>query len=439
MQDLFGPGTSAYGRDRGVGAVRGVDRVDRATHSVGLTRSVGTGHVASLLGRAGRFSSARRGYTDDVDAGTRSVLVGRYEIGPLIGRGGMAEVRRGFDRVLMRAVAVKCFDPAGVSARGRARFEAEARLAASVSHPNVVAVYDVGIDGDMPFLVMECLPGTTLADAIRSGPMGVPRVIAIARELLSALAAAHDCGVVHRDLKPGNVLFTDNGHVKLADFGIATSPEAGDLTETGMVLGTPAYLAPERIRGEPATARSDLYSVGVMCYEALSGVRPFGGESSVAVAYAVTHAPVRPLHVVRPDVPRAVADVVMCAMARNPDDRFDSARALASALGLAAERPAADHDATMPLVISTPDATEMLPVVDAPVRVHRASRRRRRVLAPTFGVLALLTLLVGGLLVSRRDSAVATRQPARTSSTTTASLPPRLAAPFDELQRAVRP
>src|SRR5262249_18507802 len=148
---------------------------------------------------------------------------------------------------------------------GRARFEVEARLAAAVTHPNVVLIYDVGVDDGVPFLVMECLPGNTLADEIRGGPLPIDRVRTTARAVLDALAAAHALGVLHRDLKPANVLMTADGRPKLTDFGIATSETVNELTASGLVVGTPAYIAPERVEGKSATVQSDLYSVGVMC------------------------------------------------------------------------------------------------------------------------------------------------------------------------------
>ena len=224
----------------------------------------------------------RPGYAGLVGVATPAVLAGRYELGPVLGRGGMGEVRRAYDQRLSRYVAVKLF-PLLESARDRARFEAEARAAAAVTHPNVVAVHDVGTD-PVPFLVMECLKGGTLADELRREPLPVERALAIVDEILAGLGAAHAKGVIHRDLKPANVLFTDDGRPKLGDFGIAISLDAVTLTETGIVIGTPAYVAPERLEGEHATVESDLYSVGVMLYEALAGRRPFDGDSPLAVA-----------------------------------------------------------------------------------------------------------------------------------------------------------
>jgi len=225
------------------------------------------------------------------------VLIGnRYELGPLLRRGGMADVHAGHDQRLERQVAVKLLRP-DMAERDdvRLRFESEARAAARLSHPNAVAVFDTGEHDGQPYIVMERLPGRTLADVIAQGPVSPTWLVPVATGVLSALGAAHDAGIVHRDVKPGNILLTDDGTAKIADFGIAKSAEmvtgtAGgsvDLTLTGQLVGTPAYLAPERLAGAPATFLSDLYSMGVVLYEALAGVKPFTGDSFIAVAQAV--------------------------------------------------------------------------------------------------------------------------------------------------------
>ena len=193
------------------------------------------------------------------DALTGRRLGGRYLIGARLGGGGMAIVYRALDERLDRDVAVKVLDTMrGADSEQQARFEIEARAAASITHPNVVAVHDVGIEGDppnvVPYIVMECLPGRTLADEFAAGPLTAARAHAVLDEILAALGAAHAKGVLHRDIKPGNVLLDEGGRAKLADFGIARITP-GDLTLTGMVMGTPAYLAPERVAGRPATVR----------------------------------------------------------------------------------------------------------------------------------------------------------------------------------------
>ena len=284
------------------------------------------------------------------------LISGRYRVGDLLGRGGMAEVYDAFDERLHRPVAVKVVR-ASMAARDDVvrRFEEEARAAASLSHPNVVTVFDWGEDVDgRPFLVMERLPGETLADRVAAGrgePLDPDWVKRMAGDVLLALGAAHAAGIVHRDIKPGNVLIGYDGCAKVADFGIAKSIMSdGDETTTGMLIGTPAYLAPERIDGDPATPASDIYAVGVLLYEALTGAKPFGGDTPVAIAYAIRHSRPTPLAVARPDLPAALVAAVDRAMSPNPAIRFESAADMLAALDgdgdqttTAAAAPAADH------------------------------------------------------------------------------------------------
>ena len=241
----------------------------------------------------------------------------------------MGEVRRAHDRRLDRDVAIKFLRP-GLAAQPhiRDRFESEARNAAQLTHPNVVTVLDSGeIDGQ-PYMVMECLPGRTLKDALVDGPLGEQQAKAVARDILSALAAAHELGIVHRDVTPANILLTDDGRAKIADFGIAKSLEAGSQTLVGQVLGTPSYLAPERVRGEPATPSADVYALGVVLYEALSATKPFRRDSAVASARAVLSTMPAPLHDLRPDIDPAFAAAIDRAMAKDPAARPASAAAM---------------------------------------------------------------------------------------------------------------
>ena len=267
---------------------------------------------------------------------TGTLLADRYEVGPLLGRGGMAEVYAGTDRRLHRPVAIKLLTPeTAARADVRTRFEAEARAAASLSHPGAVAVYDTGEHDGFPYIVMERLPGETLADRIAAGTVGAAWLATIADEVLAALGAAHAAGLVHRDVKPANILLTADGRAKVADFGIAKSFEAAggaDLTGTGQLLGTPAYLAPERLDGAPASPRSDLWSLGVVLYEALTGAKPFTGDTALATARAVSSGAHRPLSEARPDLDPALAAAVERAMDSDPDRRFSSAAEMAAAL-----------------------------------------------------------------------------------------------------------
>ncbi|MGI8810486.1 MAG: serine/threonine-protein kinase [Acidimicrobiales bacterium] len=266
-----------------------------------------------------------------------SVIAGRYRVEGPLGRGGMSEVRAGTDLRLQRPIAVKFLLPE-MAARDdiRPRFEAEARAAASLSDPHAVAVYDTGEHEGQPYIVMERLPGETLGDRIAAGPVDPDWLRRVAVEVLGALAAAHKVGLVHRDVKPGNILLTADNHAKIADFGIAKSLEGSsgsrDLTGTGQLLGTPAYLPPERLDGAPATAKSDLYSLGVVLYEALSGRRPFPGDTPLAAARAIMAGEFPPLREIRPGLDPALVTTVERAMATDPARRFDSAGAMAAAL-----------------------------------------------------------------------------------------------------------
>jgi len=265
-----------------------------------------------------------------------SVLADRYEVGELLGRGGMADVHAGTDLRLNRPVAVKLLQP-HMAARPdvRTRFEAEARSAARLTSPHAVAVYDTGEQDGIPYIVMERLPGETLADRIAAGPLDPEEVRRLALEVLAALAEAHRAGLVHRDVKPGNILLTADGHAKIADFGIAKSVQESSLAEltvTGQVLGTPAYLAPEQVDGDGATPRSDVWALGVVLYEALTGVKPFAGSTAMAVARSVASGAHRPLGEVRPDLDPGLVAVVERALATDPARRFASAADMAAAL-----------------------------------------------------------------------------------------------------------
>ncbi|WAM13674.1 serine/threonine-protein kinase [Rhodococcus sp. JS3073] len=261
-----------------------------------------------------------------------AVLAGRYELRGVLGRGGMADVHDGWDLRLQRPVAIKVLRPELASAPDtRRRFEAEARLAATLNHPNVVAVHDCGEDAGVAFIVMERLPGRTLADEIAAGPVPDARVRSVLADVLAAVAAAHGAGILHRDIKPGNVLFTAEGTVKVTDFGIAKSA-ASDHTATGQVLGTVAYLSPDRILGTPATTADDLYAVGVVGYEALAGHRPFTGDNILSLARAITDGAPRPLRETRPDADPHLVHTIERAMARDPQQRYADARVMRAAV-----------------------------------------------------------------------------------------------------------
>ncbi len=245
----------------------------------------------------------------------------------------MSEVRVGEDLLLDRPVAVKLLrrDLAEQPAMRR-RFADEARAAARLSHPNVVAIHDTGEHGGVPYIVMEYLPGRSLADELADGPLEQGRACELAMQVLAALDAAHREGVVHRDVKPSNVLLTPDGIAKVADFGIAKVAESDDATTTGTLFGTPGYLAPERVAGEPATPRSDIYAVGVVLYEALTGTKPFVGDTPLAVMNAIHLGEPQRLSVLRPDLDPSIVAAVECAMNKDVEARFRSAAAMIQAL-----------------------------------------------------------------------------------------------------------
>jgi eukaryotic-like serine/threonine-protein kinase len=298
-----------------------------------------------------------------------SLLAGRYLVGELLGRGGMAEVRAAQDERLDREVAVKILRPElAADAEVRQRFEAEARTSARLSHPNVVNVFDADVDGDRVYMVMERLPGSTLDDEMKSGPMPVARVVEVGCQVASALAAAHAAGVVHRDIKPGNILTCPDGTVKVADFGIATIMGAASLTATGLVVGTPAYLAPERAAGQSASVRSDIYSVGALLYACLAGRRPFEADSAVALMVVMQSRSATPIAELRADVSPALSALIEKAMARDPQGRFGEAGDLAAALAaLPADDPAG------PITVVTPQGATRPGVVGDTTAVMAAA------------------------------------------------------------------
>lgn len=262
------------------------------------------------------------------------LIGGRYQILETLGRGGMATVHRARDTQLQRDVALKVMRPdLAEDPIFEARFVNEARNAASISHPNVVTVLDFGTDGPGPYLVMELVDGGDLARVLAAdGPLPPQRAAAIAAEVATALQAAHARGIVHRDVKPGNILLAADGHPRVADFGIARATGEQSLTGTGTSLGSVDYFSPEQARGEAATAASDIYALGVVLYEMLTGSRPFVGETAYAVAVArIDAAPPDP-RAARRSIPKPVAAVVQRAMATDPVGRYPSAGDMAAAL-----------------------------------------------------------------------------------------------------------
>ncbi|MDQ1616816.1 MAG: eukaryotic-like serine/threonine-protein kinase [Actinomycetota bacterium] len=371
--------------------------------------------------------------------GAGSLLGTRYLLTERIAGGGMGEVWRCSDQVLGRDVAVKILrreyadDPTFLE-----RFRAEARHTAGLSHPGIAAVYDYGEEDGSSYLVMELVPGEPLATTIaRDGAMSAERTLDLIAQSGFALQAAHDAGVIHRDIKPGNLLLTDDGTVKITDFGIARAANSVPLTQTGAIMGTAYYISPEQATGGSVSPASDIYSLGIVSYECLAGRRPFAGNTPVSVALAQVRdePPALP-----EDVPAPVRELVMRMLAKEPADRPESAGSLAGeasallaagagALVTAPTSTAPSVTRVMPQA-ETPDGTEALPPAGAAavasqdaVPAHgpdRPPRRRWPLLLGLLGVALLVILLVracGSAATSAPPSPDSTRPTSSSSGT----------------------
>jgi eukaryotic-like serine/threonine-protein kinase len=374
----------------------------------------------------------------------KTVLAGRYRLEEVIGRGGMSTVYRARDETLGRTVAVKVLlavlaeqDPTYA-----ARFEREARAAAALDNPTVVTVYDTGVDAGSHYIVMEYIAGRSLEQLLRGGvPLDVAEATRIAADVAGALAAAHRAGILHRDIKPANVMVTDAGAVKVLDFGIARRLDGTAITQVASVVGTAAYMAPERALGEPGDARADIYSLGCVLYAMLTGRPPFAGELSAAVLHQQINARPRPPSQLRPGLSAGLDGLVLAMLAKAPEQRPASADEVRDELLGAAGGPVTAATAVAPRSAAAAATTAVSPRAAAPPpplasirdRGQAGDHRRRAV------VMALLTALITLIAVALLSSGGASNRSAthhtaatlrshpattRAQSTTTPTLTP---------------
>ena len=377
------------------------------------------------------------------------ILAGRYEIRDLIGSGGMAEVHLGYDKRLSRIIAIKLLrsDIAG-DPTFQARFRREAQSAAALNHPTIVAVYDSGEEEftapngstrSVPYIVMEYVEGHTVRELLGDGEaVPIPEAVEITTGVLDALEYSHRAGIVHRDIKPGNIMLTSTGAVKVMDFGIARAIEdsAATVTQTHAVVGTAQYLSPEQARGEIVDARSDLYSTGCLLYELLTGQPPFTGDSAVAIAYQHVREIPKPPSALAADVPESLDRVVLKALAKARDDRYQDAahmrtELLAAARGMAVSAPATEtwqSTTAMPSATAPSPAPPAPPISTQPSAPEQTAEDKRPRRRWWVWMLIILLLILAGIVIGMLASGLpGSRHPNETPSpTATAAIVPNV-------------
>lgn len=366
---------------------------------------------------------------------------GRYELLSRIAIGGMGEVWEATDHVIGRTVAIKILKDEYMGDPGfLERFRAEARHAALVNHEGIASVFDYGEENGSAYLVMELVPGEALSTLLeRDGALSADKTLDFVAQTASALQAAHAAGLVHRDIKPGNLLITPDGRVKITDFGIARIADQVPLTATGQVMGTVQYLSPEQASGHPASPATDTYSLGIVAYECLAGKRPFTGESQVAIAMAQINEQAPPLP---PTVPIPVQNLVMAMIAKKPSDRPSSSATVARAAqalrrgdlnsaaiavpAIATGGVASEDDATRILSASGDNGTTrilpttaQLPTDAAAAEGEKEKKKRSRWTWPLIALIVLLAIAVGGAVFALLNPAEDTPAPVETTTQTT--------------------
>ncbi|MFN8372339.1 MAG: serine/threonine-protein kinase [Anaerolineae bacterium] len=362
--------------------------------------------------------------------------LGKYEIKDLLGQGGMATVYRGYQEDIDRYVAIKVLPPhPGLDPTFVDRFRQEARTIARLQHPHILPVYDYGTEDNILYLVMAYVEGGSLSDMIKEGPLNLRQVEKFLREISGALDYAHRQGIVHRDLKPANILIDTEGHALLADFGIAKWAEGGaSITGTGIV-GTPAYMAPEQGKGLPADARSDIYALGVVVYELLTGKQPYAADTAMMLILRHIQDPIPNISESVEGLPPALDEVMKRVLAKEPEDRFQSAadfaNAFSSALkeiesptGFKLRAPASGEgqgtvrfDSTQDeMATSAGQATQVQPPPTPTVIVHPATQPI--VLLGGMGIIALVIIVLAGMFLANQNGA-----PAEPAATPTSSVP----------------
>lgn len=325
-----------------------------------------------------------------------TTLAGRYELAGEIGQGGMAKVFKAIDKRLGRPVAVKVLAPALAHDQAFvARFQREAQAAARLNHANIVGVFDSGSVGDVHYIVMELVEGRTLTEVLAQDGRILPeRATEIAGSVCSALTAAHAAGIVHRDIKPGNIMLTSRGEVKVMDFGIARMDTGQTVAQTAAIMGTASYLSPEQAQGGPVDARSDIYSAGVVLYEMLTGKPPFAGDSAVSVAMQHVQGDPRPPSHAAPGIPPALDSIVMRAMSKNAANRYQTADSFRRDLESArlGQRIAAP-------VVMPPEPTQILPTAASPEMIEPPSGGRWGLWVLV--ILILAAFVLGAFLLGR--------------------------------------